>query len=240
MVNAPTQITNQYPLWDALKQGSPELSLVPSGEAPIGTSYDNYPGFADWLDSEYALGWPTSRIKAHLKEIRDGQIADLVPPWPEFSKRDIDRARTERRFTWVILRDRLSANIENAGVLAKNTRLLSLARTAEELESQMWDERNSRTGELYLLKEYRETLRQIGEEKGELGEQGGSADNTLLQIAETLARIVKVQGTGVQEQIIEGEWNYADDEEATVRSQGRLVETSGVQAEPGANPLPQD
>ena len=198
-------------VWDALKQGAPELA-VPSS-APVAYHWeDTYPGFKDWLCSQYALGWPSSRIKAHLHEIRDGQADDGLLQWPDLGKRDIDRYRSDLRALWVPVRDRLSAQIENAGVLAKNARLIALARTADELEQMMFEERNSRTGELYLVQEFRQTLRQIAEEKGELGEGQGSTDNTLLRIAESLATAIKLQGSGIQQQIVEGEWDYAEDE----------------------------
>lgn len=221
-------------VWDTLKQGAPELALVPAASLSPTPKWDNYPGLTDWLCSQYALGWPSSRIKAHLLEIREGQQEDGAQVWPELSKRDIDRYRSDLRVKWVPVRDRLSSQIENAGVLAKNNRLIALARTADELEQMMFDERNSRTGELYLVSEFRATLRQIAEEKGELGELQGAADNTLLRIAESLATAIKLQGSGMQKQIVEGEWDYAEDEavEATpVQGEGSHLQGDGVQAE---------
>lgn len=230
-----------FPLWEALKGGDPTLALVPVNPNPVPVAtWAEYPGFKDWLVAQYGLGYTTSRIKAHLDEIRAGQDEDYVAVWPQLSRRQIDFERTELRSLWQPLRDRLSANIENVSVLAKNNRLLALARTAEELEAVMWDERNQRTGELYLIESYNKTLRQIAEEKGELGEQGGVQDNALLRLAEIMAGTMRVQGTGMQPQIIEGEWAYEEDESetASVQDQGGSVEGSGVPAEPGADPLP--
>lgn len=230
-------------VWESLKQGLPELALVPvNPDLPLVPKWENdYPGFKEWLCSQYALGWPTNRIVAHLTEIRTGQMEDQVAIWPELTKRDIDRYRTDLRMEWVPTRDRLSGQIENSGVLAKNNRLVALARTADELESMMWDERNNRTGELYLVGEFRQTLRQIAEEKGELGETQGAADNTLLRIAEALAVSIKLQGSGIQQQTLEGEWNYLEDaDEATVvHSEGAHLQDDGVQAEQGADSVPQ-
>lgn len=230
-------------VWDALKAGAPALADVHSSPTPaIGRrDYADYPGFEDWLHSEYAMGYPAASIFRHLADIRAGQLNDMVTPWPELGRREIDRLRTERRDLWVPMRDRLSAQIENAGILAKNARLIALLRTAEELESLMFDERNSRTGELYLLAEYRATLRQIAEEKGELGEGNVSTESALVKIAETLADVIRVQGSGVQQQdVVDGEWDYAeDDEAATVRGEGQGLEDGGVQAQPEPDRLPQ-
>jgi hypothetical protein len=233
----------QFNIWDALKAGDPTLALVPVEPplSPLKEVYSDYPGFIPWLMSEYALGYPAGRVFRHLESVRSGQMNDGVKAWPSLSRREIDAERTHRRSDWIPVRDRLSANIENVGVLAKNERLLALARHATEVEDAMWEERNARTGELYMLTEYRETLRQIAEEKGELGEGQATADNALLMIAQTLAGIVKVQGAGVQPQIVEGEWDYAEaeTEEAILRGEGLSVETGGVQAEPGADSVPQ-
>ena len=167
-------------------------------------------------------------------------MADMVTVWPEFSKRDLDRIKTELRAEWLPLREKLSQNIERVGVLAKNERLLSLERNARELEDRMWQERNEKSGQLYLISEWRQVMRAIAEEKGELGEGAGSQDNTLLGLAQTLADIIRVQGTGIQgRNVVEGEFVYYPDEEKNAENalpgQSGGVSEDEVPPEPGAD-----
>lgn len=210
---APTQV-NKFGIWDALKAGNPNLAVTVALPANLEmVTWDNYPGFKNWLVSELALGWPSKRVVEHLRDIREEQNNDLVTPWPELGKRAVDDYRSALRDDWIPLRQKLSDNIENVGVLAKNNRLITLARVAGDLEDMMWSERNAKTGQLYLVPEWRQTLRQIAEEKGELGEETRGADNTLLELANMLASIVKVQGSGAQKTIIEGEFTYLPNDE---------------------------
>lgn len=205
---------NALAVWDALKEANPEMIRAKNGRY--------YPaGFRDWLLTEFALGTYTGRIRDKLAAIRRDQESDRVEDaslvvWPALNKREIDYYHTTYRDQWLPIQQRISQNIENIGVLSKNARLLALLRTANELEQMMYEERNSKSGQLYLIPEYRQMLKQIAEEKGELGEQGEAADSALLKIAETLAGLVRIQGSGVQ--VIEGEFSYEeDDAEASVQ-----------------------
>jgi hypothetical protein len=140
----------------------------------------------------------------------------------------------------VPIRERLSTNIENVGVLAKNTRLLTLARTAEELERLMYEERNEKSGELYLFKEWRGLMHQIAEEKGELGEQSGVAEGALVAIAELLTGAMRVQGSGIQSNdVIDGTFSYMEEDAATpVSSEGSGVQENELPPDADSNPVP--
>jgi hypothetical protein len=236
-----TPNVESFPLWDALKAGNPALAVAPLGvgeSAP--TFYSEYPGFEDWLLSELALGWPSKRIVEHLRQIRDEQEEAEERQWPALGKRDIDHQRIARRDKWVPIRERLSTNIENVGVLAKNTRLLTLARTAEELERLMYEERNEKSGELYLFKEWRGLMHQIAEEKGELGEQSGVAEGALVAIAELLTGAMRVQGSGIQSNdVIDGTFSYMEEDAATpVSSEGSGVQENELPPDADSNPVP--
>lgn len=235
----------QFDMWSALKAGNPQLALVPAPPEYLQVvRYENYPGFKDWLVSEYALGWPSKRICEHLAAIRVDQEADMATVWPILNKREVDECRSTYRADWMPLRDQLSANIENVGVLAKNERLLTLARMAAELEDMMFEERNTKTGQLYLLPEWRQIMRQIAEEKGELGETSITGDNVLLELARIMAAGMQVQGSEApRSDIIEGEFTYYPEEAdaaTTVLDQSGSVSTDGVQAEPQPDQVPPD
>ena len=232
----PTTESTALDLWDALKAGNPGLAVAtivdPSKQY---MHFDAYPGFKPWIISELALGWPSKRIAAHLADLREEQQNDGVQPWPVLNHRDIDAYRSDWREEWLPVRARLSQQIENVGVLAKNNRLMTLARVADELEDMMWTERNTKSGQLYLIPEFRQTLRQIAEEKGELGEDGRVVDNTLFLLAEALSNAMKVQGSGVQPgAMIDLEFDYHEDgpaEQTPVSSESRSLQTDEVQAD---------
>lgn len=197
-----------------------ELSIVPVPDTRLAVPMQDHPGFKVWMLNQYALGTSTRRIKERLTEIILGQEEHGEERWPECSKRDIDRLRITWETEWLPVQHRISQQIENQGVLSKNQRLLALLRLAEELEEKMWDERNSKSQQLYLIKDYRETLQQIAEEKGELGESEASSESVLARVALTLAETLKVQGSGVQRTTIDGEFDYYDE------SEGEFEETT--------------
>ena len=123
-------------------------------------------------------------------------------------------------------------------MLSKNRRLLDLARTASEIEDAMWTERNSKSGQLYLIAEYRALLRQIAEEKGELGEESRTSDNTLLSLATLLVESIKVQGAGLQrrEVVIEQNYDYeVDSAETSLPGKGRDIQKDELPSDPGAD-----
>lgn len=199
-----------------MSQDLPEglLQVVPVRETRLRVPLDDYPGFKDWMLTQYALGTTTRRIKERLFEMRSAQAEQGVAQWPEWSKGVIDSYRSAWESEWLPVQHRISQQIETQGVLAKNKRLLALLRMAEELEEKMWDERNSKSGQLYLIRDYRETLKQIAEEKGELGEGEASTDPVLARIALNLSEALKIQGSGIQDNTIDGEFDYfAEDEE---------------------------
>lgn len=233
----------EFDIWSALKAGNPELALtVKPPEHLQVVQYANYPGFREWLVSEFALGWPSKRIKEHLDSIRTQQEEDGTTQWPSLSKREVDFCRSDFRDDWMPIRHKLSENIENVGVLAKNERLLTLARMASELEDMMFEERNTKTGQLYLLPEWRQIMRQIAEEKGELGETNITADNVLLELAKVMAAGMRIQGSeAVHGNVIEGEFTYfpEDTDEATpIHDEGTSLQEDGVQAEPEPDQVP--
>lgn len=216
--------------WGDLVANEPSLAVPPVvRETSLRVNFANYPGFMDWLLDQYALGFTPSRIKQRLDLIRDEQAEDGVQQWPSFSKREVDWYRSHLSTQWEPLRTAISRSIENQGVLAKNERLLALLRTANELESMMYDERNAKSGQLYLFSEYRAVLDQIAKEKGELGDVEASTDSKLVELAMGLASMLKVQGSGVQ--IVDADnFNYYE-EEGQFEETGLLSESTDLQGD---------
>lgn len=221
--------------WAELTEQTPGLSVPPVvRETNLRLNYGDYPGFAEWLNTQHALGFSSSRIKARLDLIRADQEAEGDQPWPRRSKREIDIQKRNDAHVWQPLRANVSRNIEAQGVLNKNNRLMALLRMAEELDEKMWDERNIRTNQLYLQGEYRAVLKQIAEEKGELGETDSTTESKLIDLARILAEAMKIQGSGVQltsEDNTFDYWEEGDYEEAPLLSQSTDLQTDEVQAE---------
>lgn len=243
--NLPTLVSpNQFDLWQALRDGNPDLVQAPIENPGALVRFDDFPGFRPWLISQYALGWQSKRIVEHLRSIREEQENDLARQWPDLGKREIDSYRSVWRDDWMPVQAKLSQNIENVSVLSKNRRLLDLARVASEIEDQMWTERNSKSGQLYLIGEYRAILRQIAEEKGELGEEGSTSDNTLVTLANLLSNAVKIQGAGLQQRnvVLENDYDYGENDHAqtTVQREGRDFQADEVPPDAGADSVSQD
>lgn len=214
-----------------------ELTVAAVPDTRYVVPFSDKPGFKIWMLNQYAFGTTTRRIKERLDEIIAGQIEDGAETWPSFSRRKVDEYRTVWQTEWLPVQHRISAQIENQGVLAKNQRLLALLRLAEDIEEKMWmDSERSASSQRYLLKDYRDVLKQIAEEKGELGESEHSADPVLARIALNLSEALRVQGSGIQ-QTIDGEaFDYfpeeeGDYEEVDVRGESPDLQGDGVPAE---------
>ena len=183
-------------LWALLQTVAPEITeVVHAGDFPETQA----PGLKAWLLSQFALNTPTNVIRNDLDQMVADQEADGAPSWPLWSKRRIDQARNRWRDDWTPLTVRLEEGIAQVGVLAKNRRLLALQALYERLAEVVWEERSTKTNQLYLLGELRATLHQIAEEKGELGEQGIEAIEVLGDLAKGMALMLGIQGSGIQE-----------------------------------------
>lgn len=194
-----TKVIGREPdLWGALQRISPELAVGAATGVHPGRFYDEYPGFRQWMLVEFALMTPTRLMRDKLEEIREEQAEDGGLIWPPMSKRKLDTAKNDLRDEWRPITARIEEGIEQVGVLSKNRRLLALQQTFEELHDRLWDERD-KSNKLYLLPEMRAILRQIAEEKGELGERGETAVDALGEIAKMLAAKVQVQGSGMRD-----------------------------------------
>ena len=182
-------------LWDAVKEAAPELALVTPQDAMI----VNHPALRHWLLVQFALHVPTRWIKNDLATIREEQLEDGESVWPPMGKRQIDTARLYLESEWRPITNRVEQGIEQVGVLSKNRRLMALQQLYERLQDKVWDERNSRNDELYLVKELRAVLRQIAEEKGELGDDEQTATDVLGELAKLMVEKLAVQGSGIKE-----------------------------------------
>jgi hypothetical protein len=188
-------------IWEAMKQDVPEV--VALAARPIGRSlspkYADHPGFREWLLTEFALATPIRTLKQALTDARDEQFADGVAnPWPSMNLRQLLTAREDLSPDWRPMRANLESRIRDIGVVNKNRRLLALQSLAEQLSDQMWDERDEKSGRLYLLPEYRSTLRAIAEEVGEIGVQVDERDTTIRGLVEMLSNALHISGMGVQ------------------------------------------
>ena len=180
-------------LYSALVHQNPELLENQLVAHDFDSKYrnDNYPGMKDWLIVQYALGTTSYVVKAKLEKIVEEQKeAGAKKTWKLLSKRLIDDYRNELRPLWEPKHDRLVQNIENTGLANKNQRILALARTAERIEEIM-DEDRDKGNRLYLYKEYSGILRQIAEEKGELGSAGEMAPDALMDLMKDMFSFVK-------------------------------------------------
>lgn len=162
-----------------------------------------------WLMNMFALDMPTATIIHDLDSIIEQQLSNGDSPWRPYSGRQLAALKGDWVAEWKVLSKQISSRIENVGVLAKNTRLMKLLQLAEEIHEKMWGELDKQ-GRFYLLSEYRAILRQIAEEKGELGEEVDNANDALLGLLELIGKASKPVGTQVQpadfdDEVIEGE-----------------------------------
>ena len=198
-------------LWAAVEQAAPELAVaVRNAPAVPRFKYRDYDGFREWLIVEFALNTPTRLVREKLRNIQDDQMQDGADTvWPTLSKSQLDAARRDLGDEWRPLRHDIEQRIADVGIANKVSRLLAYQQHMEEVADRMWDERNTRTGELYLLKEYRDTLRAVAEEMGDLGKPADDEKEGLVDIAKELIGIIKVQGSGLQDNgSIDMEFNY--------------------------------
>lgn len=194
MNNLPVKIEAPTDVWGALIAAAPDLAEQPDSPTQF---WATHPGFRNWLIHEFALEFPSSLIRDKLRSIISDQLDEGVSPWPALNSHDIDTHRRGLRSEWYPIAEQLRDRIANVGVLDKNQRLMKLLGLATELEEKIWEERNEKTGELYLISELRALYKQIAEEKGEIGELGDSAVGALGDIGRMLASAVAIQGSGM-------------------------------------------
>ena len=177
-------------LWSALKEQVPELALVARGVIPEGMG----PGQRAWLMTQYALNISTRMIIKMQDQIIADQEADGMLPWRPMTMNIVNSLRNDWQDEWTPIALRLAERIESVGVLSKNQRLMALLRLAEDLESRMFDEQDKQLRK-YLISEYRAVLRQIAEEKGELGEPPTEANDAYWALAKLVSDGLRIQGT---------------------------------------------
>lgn len=187
-------------LWSALVSASPAVAAAVRTSAPSPKwTYDSYPGFRPWLLVEFALNTPNRLIRDKLREIREEQEAAGHDQWPTMSKAQVDSAKRDMAAEWQPIRHEIEGQIAQVGIANKTRRLMAYQQMVEELHERMWEERNEKTGQLYLLRDYRETLRAVAEEMGDLGQPAEDEREGLLELARDLAGLLKVQGSGLQD-----------------------------------------
>lgn len=188
-------------LWSALEAAAPEVAAAArEAGAPKSFKYNDYEGFREWLLVEFALNVPITLIRSKLEAIQNEQANEgLDRMWPTMSKYQLQVARRDLAPEWQPIRHSVEERIADVGIVNKVQRLSALQQMAEELSERMWDERNEKTGQLYLLKDYRETLRAVAEEMGDLGKPADDEREGLVEIAKELIGIIKVQGSGLQD-----------------------------------------
>lgn len=193
----PTTIGQAVDLWDALKQAAPQIAQADVG-APRERPLTQHPGLRQWLITEFALNIPDSLVVEKIDRMREDQMAAGDAPWPRLNKRKVAVLRRDLQEEWRPLRQQVEHSIVQVGVINKNRRLLALQSLAENLADVMFEERNDKTSQLYLIGEYRAVLNQIAQEMGELGMPVTGDGNALLEFAKGLVDVLKVQGMGLQ------------------------------------------
>ncbi len=181
--------------------------------------YDDHPGFRVWLMGEFALNTPTRMIRDKIGNIRDSQEEDGLDRWPQLNKARLDSYKNSSRPEWEPVRQRITDSIQTIGVANKNKRVTALVELSEQLYGLMYDER-SKSGQLYLHKDYLTVLDQIAKEMGDLGSPTDEFSVGLMELATELAQIVKVQGSGLQTRVDEDEYDY-DQEPKVVEGEFR-------------------
>ena len=183
-----------------MQQSAPEVveasrrAMMYSGSP----KYGDYPGFREWLLTEFALATPTRVIKQSIEDTRVEQLETGSTPWPAMNERKLVLARAELEREWRPMRANLESRIRDIGVVNKNRRLLALQQLAETLGEEMFVERDEKNGRLYLIPEYRQTLRAIAEEVGEIGVHIDDKDTTIRGLVEMLSAAMQISGMGVQ------------------------------------------
>lgn len=181
--------------------------------------YDDHPGFRVWLMAEFALNTPNRMVRDKLDNIREAQEQDELDRWPQLNKSHLDSLKNASRPDWEPVRQRITAAIQTIGVANKNKRVTALVELSEQLQGLMYDER-SKNGQLYLHKDYLAVLDQIAKEMGDLGTPTDEFSAGLMELATELAKIVKLQGSGLQEH---GDDDYDYEQEAKV-IEGKFTE----------------
>lgn len=198
-------------LWAALDAAAPEMTAVVRNSPDLPRfHYRDYDGFREWLILELALNTPGRLIRDKLRVIRDDQEAEGVDAlWPQLSKSQIDNARRVLAPEWQPIRAKVEEQIAQVGIANKVARLMAYQQMADEISDRMWDERNDKTGQLYLLREFRETIRAVAEEMGDLGKPAEDEREGLVEIAKELLGMVKVQGMGLQDaNVVDATFDY--------------------------------
>lgn len=204
-------------LWGALVETVPELAESSAFGSDLSKLYDSHPGFRMWLLGEFALNTPTAMIRDKLVAIRDDQEESGQSRWPQLNKGLLDATKHDLRHEWEPIRQNITARIQTIGVANKNKRVTALVVLAEQLQELMYDER-SKTGQLYLHKDYLSVLDQIAKEMGDLGSPTDELAIGLMELATDLAKRIKVSGSGLQTREDEDDYDY-DQEPETIEGQ---------------------
>ena len=234
-------------LWSALEQAAPELGVAIRNAEPTPTwRYNDRPGFREWLIAQWAMNNPAAVVADQLKAIiEDQEASGIIATWPPMGKRQLETSRRDLAPEWQPLREVLQSQIAQVGIARKQARLLAYQSLVETLGERMWDERNSKTGQLYLQKPYMDALRAVAEEMGDLGTPADGQMEGLIDIARELVSIIKVQGAGLQENEATGieEFDYQEgvftevetDESTPVSGEGSDLQEDELPSEPGAH-----
>ena len=178
-------------LWSALREAVPELNQPPAmGYIPVGLGA----GQRAWLITQFALNTNARSITRQLDQIIEEQVVDGVQQWMPLTVHTVETWRGSLEHEWKPASLRLAERIETVGVLGKNQRLLSLLQVAEELATRMFEEQDKQLRK-YLISEYRATLRQIAEEKGELGEPASESNDAWMALASMFGKALNIQGS---------------------------------------------
>ena len=174
---------SQVDTWSAITDAMPEVREYLNSQSPdLEGEIESYPGLGMWIATQFALGFPPRIVARHLRTVVDEQNQDNVSnPWKSIPFRDLNTWRNRNRERWQPAHDRLLEVIEEVGVVQKKRRLLALQSMWEGIEDQMWDKEDNQD-RMYLLKEGREVLAQIAEEKGELGLSGDTSVDKLFDL----------------------------------------------------------
>lgn len=193
-------VAGTHDLWHALRTAVPGLAEeVQAAQRGIEPRLSNFPGLRAWLVAEFAMATPTRVLVSRLQAIHDDMVAEgISEPWPALNMRTLNSLRSDLADDWMPVREQIEVQIRNVGVVNKNRRLLALQQLAEQLAEDMYDERDEKNGRLYLIPEYRMTLKAIAEEVGELGQQIDERDGTIRGLVEMLSKALDISGMGVQ------------------------------------------
>jgi hypothetical protein len=190
-IQAELNAASQVDTWSALSEVMPEIQDYLTYEQPdLENDIEAYPGLPMWLTTQFALGFPSRVVARHLRKIITEQNQANVMPWKDITARDLNTWRNRHKDRWQPAHDRLLGTIEEVGVVQKKRRLLALQTMWEGIEELMWEKEDTQD-RMYLLKEGREVLQQIAEEKGEIGMSGDTSVDALFDLSKLMLEAVQ-------------------------------------------------